>query len=162
MQFFVPTCNFEKIDNFRLDNVMSSLWLMTSTTKAYLAGTHSSREHICATEYRQLVTTCTYGNFSWINLENLNFFSEIAIARTPAMPQLVGNGGLWEPHHTHYSPQYGDKGCRKIIITVAFCSKCLIRWRPTYLKSESSNIQTSTIQYSNGKKSLSQKVRPFE
>ena len=27
-----------------------------------------------------------------------------------AMRQLVGTRGLWEPHHTHYSLQFGDKG----------------------------------------------------
>ena len=43
------------------------------------------------------------------------FFSGIARARSGAMRELVGNRGLWEPHHTHYSPQYGDKGERKMI-----------------------------------------------
>ena len=38
------------------------------------------------------------------------FFSETATARTMAMCQVVGNRGLWEPHYTHYRPQYGDKG----------------------------------------------------
>ena len=31
-----------------------------------LASMHSYRVHICATEYRQLLTTCTYANLSWI------------------------------------------------------------------------------------------------
>ena len=39
----------------------------------------------------------------------LIFFSETARARTGALLQLVGNRGLWDPQHTHYSPQYGDK-----------------------------------------------------
>ena len=29
------------------------------------------------------------------------------------MRQLVGKRGLWEPRHTHYSLQYGDKGGEK-------------------------------------------------
>ena len=33
-----------------------------------------------------------------MDLENRNFFSEIAIARTGAMRQLVGKRGLWETH----------------------------------------------------------------
>ena len=33
----------------------------------HLAGKLSSWVHICAMEYRQLVTTCTYANLSWIN-----------------------------------------------------------------------------------------------
>ena len=34
---------------------------------AHLAGKHSSQVHICAMEYWQLVTTCTYANLSRIN-----------------------------------------------------------------------------------------------
>ena len=34
---------------------------------AHISGQASSRVHICATEYWQLVTTCTYDNLSRIN-----------------------------------------------------------------------------------------------
>ena len=45
------------------------------------------------------------------NLMATSFFtqrllSETARARTGTMRQLVGNEGLWEPQHTHLSPQY--------------------------------------------------------
>ena len=40
----------------------------------------------------------------------LIFFSETTRTRTGAMQQLVGNSGLREPHHIHYSPQYDGKG----------------------------------------------------
>ena len=43
----------------------------------------------------------------------LIFFSETERARKGALLQLVGNRGLWEPQHTHYSLQYGDKRGRK-------------------------------------------------
>ena len=36
------------------------------------------------------------------------FFIEIARARTKTMQQLVSKRGLWDPHHTHYSLQYGQ------------------------------------------------------
>ena len=44
----------------------------------------------------------------------LIFFSEVARTRTGAMRQLVGKGGSGEPHHTHYSPQCGDKEGDKV------------------------------------------------
>ena len=33
------------------------------------------------------------------------------------MQQLVSKRGLWEPHHTQYSLQYGDKGGIKQLIS---------------------------------------------
>ena len=45
--------------------------------------------------------------------KTLIFSSEIASAKTGAMHQLVRNRGLQEPHLSHYSLQYGDKGGKK-------------------------------------------------
>ena len=49
-------------------DVVSSLWHMTSQKGVLiLAGKHSSRVHICAMEYQQLVTTYKNANLSQIN-----------------------------------------------------------------------------------------------
>ena len=69
----------------RLSNIMKEINLLPSTllqmpsvmllqvkqllwahfgSWCHLAGQHTSPLHICATEYRQLVTTCTYANLS--------------------------------------------------------------------------------------------------
>ena len=48
-----------------------------------------------------------------LNLPGKVFFGETAAGRTGAMPQSVWFRRLREPHHTQYSPKYGDKGWHK-------------------------------------------------
>ena len=55
-----------ELDRIRYSNVVSSFRLMTSSKMARVNNRAcvSSRVHICATEYRQLITTCTCANLS--------------------------------------------------------------------------------------------------
>ena len=61
----------------------------------------------------QLLFACVQKLGIW---KIITFFSELARAKTGFKWQRLVKGGSGEPHHTHYSPQYGDKKGRKNLI----------------------------------------------
>ena len=66
------------LDNFADHIVVSELQLMTSKDGApKLWASVSSRVHICATEFRQQITTCMCANYSAIQMPENSFVNTL-------------------------------------------------------------------------------------